>query len=545
MKKISLLGGAVILALTVKAQDIYKIENFAGEDLSGTARHIGMGGAMNALGADLSVIGSNPAGIGLYRRSDFAMTGSLSIQPNAEKMNDIGKMRASFDQIGLVYAVPVSGKRLRYVNFGLNYQKRRNMKNFLGIYGVPVAGGMSQTWQLADLGNYYQIWDDGSEEFVSPLAEAGYASGALSGNPLDGSVVGWNATNYDLSRVQYGSIQQYDFNVSLNADNRWYFGVTLGAYNVNWNAYTYYNEVLANDAGAPAYIGGQLVQYYMDNDEKITGTGFDAKFGLIVRPVENNPFRIGLAVSTPTWFNLTGNNRIRIDSPSEDSDGSSTGTVGDVRTGDFDYRITTPWKFNVSLATTVEDWLALDAEYEYKDYRGSSVRYPDGANYSYYRYDLMSDTYKDRPLAREVDKYLCGVSTFRVGLEAKLVKGLHARLGYNHVSKPFKDDAIKNLFIGQDTPDGDSESVINTTGTEYVNLGAINRVTAGFGYRGKHWYADIACQFQFQKGEVSAYHVFEKDAAGNVVGDHRQNMLPSHTFELNRQHVSLTVGYKF
>lgn len=36
---------------------------------NGTARYIGMGGALDALGADISTISSNPAGIGLFRHS--------------------------------------------------------------------------------------------------------------------------------------------------------------------------------------------------------------------------------------------------------------------------------------------------------------------------------------------------------------------------------------------------------------------------------------------------------------------------------------------
>ncbi|MBR1712979.1 MAG: hypothetical protein IJ722_06210 [Alloprevotella sp.] len=541
MKRNQSLLLAALLAFPVAAQDIYKVENFSGEDLNGTSRFVGMGGAMNALGADLSTIGTNPAAIGLYRRSDFALTGSLSIQPNGAKMDDIGKTRASFDQIGFVYAAPINSDHLKFVNIGFNYQKRRNMKNYIGISG-PLRDGISQTWQMADLGNYYGIWDDGTEEFVSPLAEAGFQSGAISGNPLDGSLIGFNAGDYALDRIQYGSIQQYAFNISFNTDNRWYFGLTLGAYNVNWNSYTYYREQLLDPADMPAGV-----YHAMDNDERISGSGFDMKFGFIGRPVEDSPFRIGLSVSTPTWYNLTGNNVLRTEDPGMDDAGNITTNSGYVPTKDFDYRITTPWKFNVSLATTVEDWLAIDAEYEYKDYKGASVRYPKG----YYNYDwsfgnnVFGNTYKDRPLGKEIDKYMRGVSTFRIGLEAKLAKGVFARLGYNYVSSPFKDDAYKNFFIGQDTPDGDSEGIINSTGTEYVNLGAINRVTAGFGYRGKHWYADIAYQFQAQKGDVCAFHVFKQDDSGNIVGDHRTNMLPKQSFDLNRQNVMLTVGYKF
>ena len=61
----TLLGTAV-----VNAQSLYDAARLMGNDLNGTARFIGMGGAMGALGGDISTMGTNPAGIGIYRSSD-------------------------------------------------------------------------------------------------------------------------------------------------------------------------------------------------------------------------------------------------------------------------------------------------------------------------------------------------------------------------------------------------------------------------------------------------------------------------------------------
>ena len=51
---------------TASAQNAYDAEKLLGNDLNGTARFVGMGGAMGALGGDISVISSNPAGIGYF-----------------------------------------------------------------------------------------------------------------------------------------------------------------------------------------------------------------------------------------------------------------------------------------------------------------------------------------------------------------------------------------------------------------------------------------------------------------------------------------------
>ena len=52
---------SLFAALSANAQETYENAKLAGEDLNGTARYVGMGGAMEALGADISTIGSNPA----------------------------------------------------------------------------------------------------------------------------------------------------------------------------------------------------------------------------------------------------------------------------------------------------------------------------------------------------------------------------------------------------------------------------------------------------------------------------------------------------
>ena len=43
----------------------------------------------------------------------------------------------------------------------------------------------------------------------------------------------------------------------------------------------------------------------MDNYYGLKGTGVDLKLGVIVRPIEESPFRLGFAILTPTWYELT------------------------------------------------------------------------------------------------------------------------------------------------------------------------------------------------------------------------------------------------
>ena len=71
-----------LLPLGLNAQNMYNVSSLLENELIGTARFVGMGGAMSALGADLSTMGTNPAGIAMYRSSDFAFTAGLDFKNN-------------------------------------------------------------------------------------------------------------------------------------------------------------------------------------------------------------------------------------------------------------------------------------------------------------------------------------------------------------------------------------------------------------------------------------------------------------------------------
>ena len=57
--KVIVTACALLAMTTASAQNAYDAEKLLGNDLNGTARFVGMGGAMGALGGDISVISSN------------------------------------------------------------------------------------------------------------------------------------------------------------------------------------------------------------------------------------------------------------------------------------------------------------------------------------------------------------------------------------------------------------------------------------------------------------------------------------------------------
>ena len=109
MKKIFVFIALALVAMQSKAQDAVNLDTYIGaqlatEDLNGTARYVGMGGAMDALGADISTIGSNPAGIGLFRHSQVSGSFGLVSQSDGKSFADGAKTNPSFDQVGIVFS---------------------------------------------------------------------------------------------------------------------------------------------------------------------------------------------------------------------------------------------------------------------------------------------------------------------------------------------------------------------------------------------------------------------------------------------------------
>ena len=507
MKRI-LLSMALLAGTAVTAQNIYQLESFSNIDLNGTARYVGMGGAMNALGADMSVMSSNPAGIGLYRKSDASITLGVATQEDAQKFFSKSKSHVSFDQAGFVYALPMGDEgATQFFNFGLNYRKSKDFNTLLntGMSFEGLEGGMSQIWQMADMSAYW-----GEPKKASPLANMGYETFLFEEDNV------YNASANGYHKAQWGSLQNFDVSMGFNFNDRWYLGLAVGLYNVDKQSYSSYTETLVGCNQQGYYYGGDCE---LTNRTTLSGTGVDFKAGLIVRPIEDNPFRIGFSFTTPTYYSLTS--RISSSISSQLTDVNDMNRVNSYQYGyniDYDYNLYTPWRFNFSLGSTFFNQLAIGAEYEYADYSCAKISYDNG-----YWDEWGSDADDDDAIKQEADKYLKGVSTFKIGAEWYVDPKLAIRLGYNYVSSPMDKNAFYNQYIN-------SASLDYATSTAYMNPGAINRITVGMGTNFGNFYADIAYMFQKQKADFYAFDNID---------------LPATSIKLNRSKVMITLGYRF
>lgn len=78
MKKLYILSALLTMGTIASAQNYEEILRFSRFTTTGTARSAAMGGAFGALGGDLSTLSTNPAGIGVFRKSEAAFTPLLN-----------------------------------------------------------------------------------------------------------------------------------------------------------------------------------------------------------------------------------------------------------------------------------------------------------------------------------------------------------------------------------------------------------------------------------------------------------------------------------
>lgn len=517
------------LASAAAAQNQYDALRFLGNDVNGTARFVGMGGAMSSLGADLSTIGTNPAGIGLYRSNDVALSFGFNANKSHSDFNgsvmDESRNRASFDQVGFVWSTKIGNKTdLRFLNFAFNYHKRVNFnRQFASKGGL---NGNSLTWQMADMidGAGYQTDNhfNGLLDANNPYTESSFydtpylgAMGARTGLvDVDWDdkgnitkIYGWEGIDGEYYSRETGSVNEYDFNVSFNVRDRFYFGATLGVYDIDYLRYSSYGE------NVQRFDREYLANFTLNNTYKTEGIGIDLKVGTIIRPFEYSPFRFGLAIHTPILYNMS--DRYTSVLTSNLPSASYIENLADYLYGGqyvWDYRLITPWRFNVSVGTIVGGIMALDAEYEFENYSATKLQNAEGV-------ELNGQS--------AIKETLKGVHSFRVGMETKVSSAFSVRAGYHFRSTPITGDAFKNIPVTDNT----------RTDAEYLNLKSRQAVSVGLGYRGRLVYADVAYKYDFYKGDFYAFD-------GGL--DQSGNLLLSPTKVNNERHQLLfTIGVHF
>ena len=161
MKKAILISSIIAANISLgMAQDTYQALTLSSDEpVLGTARYSGMAGAMSSFGGNASTLKDNPAGLGVYRKSDISLTPNLHID------ND-GQVGMNINNFGIIINFGSSHNKSGYVtsSFGISYNRLRNFSSSTYTEGTHSVAVDSVTTKQKGYGNEFST-DHGSGEW--------------------------------------------------------------------------------------------------------------------------------------------------------------------------------------------------------------------------------------------------------------------------------------------------------------------------------------------------------------------------------------------
>ena len=404
-------------------------------EVGGTARTVGIGGGIGALGADFSVLSTNPAGLATFRRSEFTFTPTfvnVGDESQLEGQNDASKrtkVNFNFNNIGLVFTS--QPRNINWTNtafgFGLNRLAGFPQKAY---YEGTSAGSITDRWVNLAQGN--SPGNLGIEEGLAYDAEAIYNPDEnddtyYASDFLPGEIV-WKSQNIRRK----GSYNELVFSYAGNYKERLMIGATVGIPLVSFEESKTYLESVADPTNT---VFNELTY-----NEKLTtsAAGVNLKVGMILRL--NQMLRVGVAVHTPTGLGLKDNFSSTLDY-SFNIGGIPTPGSAVSPDGLFEYRMRTPWRVIGSAGLIFGKSGFLAAEVEYLDYTN--------AKFNFNNTDDSGDKAYEQELNQQIDDKLNAALNIRLGGEFALDR-FRFRGGYSIMQSPYSEgfEPIGALSVG-------------------------------------------------------------------------------------------------
>ncbi len=463
MKKFLLFSTLLSFLLnTANTQSLFDALRYSQFEVEGSARTVGVGGGIGALGADFSVLSTNPAGMATYRRSEFVFTPSwFSAQTDARLRGEESnfsikseKTNFNLNALGVVFASRPIASDWKVTAFGIGFNKLANFNQRTFFEGVS-EGSITDRWLELAQGLTPSELDD----FEAGLA---YDGEAIYNGIDDETSYYSDFDEKELVRKsqlirQKGSINELVFSFAGNYDEKLMLGMTLGVPILDYEEVKTYRET-DPDNNNPVFDELEFTERL-----RTTGAGINLKMGLIYR--FNNMVRMGVALHTPTGFalddsystsldysyNFNGQNQVSANSPE----------------GSFEYRLRTPWRFIGSLGLLFDKMGFLTAEVEWLDYTSAQFNFNQTNNIDDLKYEQELNDQIERELGTAVNVRLGGEFAWNI---------LRLRAGYGIMGSPYIDD-------------NDYQSAISV----------------GAGLREKNFFIDLAYRYSSATGTYSPY----------------------------------------
>ncbi len=365
MKKQIIITGLGVLAMfCAAAQNDIDAMRYSQLTFGGTARFASMAGSMGALGGDISTLSFNPAGIGMFRKTELSISPSLYSQTISSTYNTIDskdrKLNFNLGNIGLVatFNLKENTSGWQSLNFGLGYNRTNNFHSRSVVQGDNTTSSLLDTYAAEANGHTSSDFDG----FSTGLAYQAYLI-----NPVDSTNTLYNHVipNYgELQRkstVTSGSMGETVISFGGNYKNKVFVGATIGYVNARYIEDAVYEEVDQKDT----ISNFKSFAYSQHLDSK--GNGLNFKIGVIVKPTDW--LRVGGAIHTPTVIGMSDtynssiksdlDNGIRYEEKSKD--------------GSFDYTVTTPFRAMGSVGFVIMKNGLLNVDYEFVDYSNAEL----------------------------------------------------------------------------------------------------------------------------------------------------------------------------
>lgn len=470
-KTIAFVLGAT-LAFSAAAQTWQDALLFSENVYSGTARGVGMGNALTAIGGDAGSIGFNPAGSATAGYSQFmispgitfSVTGTDASGDNSalytgQKVNNT-YARVKLPNIGFILKMD-TGRRsgLKRMAFGIVVN---STNNFTGRYkAAGVNGDNSYAASLASLadgiGENVLSSSDWYNTRAPWVAMTGYRSGMFSPvSGRDGAYVALTEIideqgDFRLAAPVYqqygqqstGSKHDVLINYAFNFSDRFYIGANLGITALNYSLSEFWSEAPENPADFPTirYSDGTTAQFEslrMNRKYRLSGTGVYFKLGALWRPTDH--LRLAAAIQTPTLLNLTE----RYAYSAEVNLGSRYTSTASSPEDEWIYALRSPFRANFGAAVTLGEKGVISADYELVNYNQARFR----SRTSDHEY---GGGFSDQNL--DIKDFLGLVHEIRLGTEFKLSPMVMLRAGYNLTT-----GAQRNYWDGQQVTPLSSEA---------------------------------------------------------------------------------------
>ncbi|WP_276499533.1 OmpP1/FadL family transporter [Pontibacter litorisediminis] len=520
MKKTLLASLALLLGWggTAFAQTETDALRYSQLGVFGTARIQGMGGAQTALGADISSLSGNPAGLGMFRRSEFTITPGVQSVENRSSISSERNTGSNSNFVLPQMGVVVSNRRgdsddsdWRGTTFGIGFTRLNNFNSefnytnvasppntivdyfadrannralsanetLLGSLDAEYSGGI-QTLEGLAYGTYLiDVFEDDNGQYAEPLYTIG-------------------SSNQQEEVKRSGSQSQIDIGVGTSYKDRIYLGASLGIMTTDFRQESYFRE-----SGRYIASFGETADEDIESDYNLAlrdefttrGAGVNLKVGIIARPID--ALRLGLSIQTPTAYTFNDEYQSSISATTLNLTTSRSETLNEATVpGEFNYRLTTPFRASGGVAYFISKYGFLTAEVEYVGYDNMSFSEDD---------DFSSSSDYFTNLNNRISNTFQSAVNYKIGAEGRY-EIFRFRAGYAHSGDPYKSSELD---------------------------GAIKAYTLGAGIRLKNFYLDLAYVNSEAQERYSPYTFSSGGGEPLVDIDRKQNT------------VALTLGVNF